>query len=244
MHPYSIQNPVFLMYMIAAAIMILKLLAFAPVADRRCGMAGQHDEPVLALRAGAHDDQRVMPHVAARAGHAVGQQHKRIGRAKLRPIDAHRHIVVSHQRHREFRPAWTNGAGVFAQRRRDIDAHAVDVNVQLILRASVDRIDRQPECIARPVSACASTSPMAESGASKNGQRCPLRVGVGGTRPDEPECVDACERHGSRPSTCRTQLVPQFRQENSGYALPAAPDRQPPADDGGTAIRRETFRGR
>jgi hypothetical protein len=40
------------------------------------------------------------------------------------------------------------------------------------------------------------------------------------------------------------ELVPQFRQENSGYDLPAAPDRQPPADDGGTAIRRETFRGR
>jgi hypothetical protein len=40
------------------------------------------------------------------------------------------------------------------------------------------------------------------------------------------------------------ELVPQFRQENSGYDLPAAPDRRPPADDGGTAIRRETFRGR
>jgi hypothetical protein len=40
------------------------------------------------------------------------------------------------------------------------------------------------------------------------------------------------------------ELVPQFRQENSGYDLPAAPDRQPPAADGGTAIRRETFRGR
>jgi hypothetical protein len=40
------------------------------------------------------------------------------------------------------------------------------------------------------------------------------------------------------------ELVPQFRQENSGYDLPAAPDRQPPADDGGTVIRRETFRGR
>jgi hypothetical protein len=39
------------------------------------------------------------------------------------------------------------------------------------------------------------------------------------------------------------ELVPQFRQENSGYDLPASPDRQPPANDGGTAIRRETFRG-
>ena len=39
-------------------------------------------------------------------------------------------------------------------------------------------------------------------------------------------------------------LVPQFRQENAGYDLPAAPDRRPPADDGGAAIRRETFRGR
>jgi len=40
------------------------------------------------------------------------------------------------------------------------------------------------------------------------------------------------------------ELVPQFRQENSGYDLPASPDRQPPVDDTGTAIRRETFRGR
>jgi hypothetical protein len=40
------------------------------------------------------------------------------------------------------------------------------------------------------------------------------------------------------------ELVPQFRQENSGYDLPASPDRQPPADDGGRTIRRETFRGR
>jgi hypothetical protein len=40
------------------------------------------------------------------------------------------------------------------------------------------------------------------------------------------------------------ELVPQFHQESSGYDLPAAPDRQPPADDGGRAIRRETFRGR
>ena len=40
------------------------------------------------------------------------------------------------------------------------------------------------------------------------------------------------------------ELVPQFRQENSGYDLPVAPDRQPPADDGGRTIRRETFRGR
>ena len=40
------------------------------------------------------------------------------------------------------------------------------------------------------------------------------------------------------------ELVPQFRQESSGYALPASADRQPPADDGGTTIRRETFRGR
>jgi hypothetical protein len=39
-------------------------------------------------------------------------------------------------------------------------------------------------------------------------------------------------------------LVPQFRQENSGYDLPASADRQPPGDDGGAAIRRETFRGR
>ena len=40
------------------------------------------------------------------------------------------------------------------------------------------------------------------------------------------------------------ELVPQFRQESSGYALPAAPDRQPPADDSSRTIRRETFRGR
>ena len=40
------------------------------------------------------------------------------------------------------------------------------------------------------------------------------------------------------------ELVPQFRQENSGFDLPASPDRQPPAGDVGTAIRRETFRGR
>ncbi len=40
------------------------------------------------------------------------------------------------------------------------------------------------------------------------------------------------------------ELVPQFRQENSGYDLPAAPDRQPPAGDVGRTIRRETFRGR
>jgi hypothetical protein len=40
------------------------------------------------------------------------------------------------------------------------------------------------------------------------------------------------------------ELVPQFHQENSGYDLPASADRQPPADDRGTTIRRETFRGR
>jgi hypothetical protein len=40
------------------------------------------------------------------------------------------------------------------------------------------------------------------------------------------------------------ELVPQFRAENSGYQLPQAANRQPPSDDGGAAIRRETFRGR
>jgi hypothetical protein len=40
------------------------------------------------------------------------------------------------------------------------------------------------------------------------------------------------------------ELVPQFRHENSGYDLPASADRRPPAADGGTTIRRETFRGR
>lgn len=39
-------------------------------------------------------------------------------------------------------------------------------------------------------------------------------------------------------------LVAQFRPENSGYDLPQAANRQPPADEGGAAIRRETFRGR
>ena len=39
-------------------------------------------------------------------------------------------------------------------------------------------------------------------------------------------------------------LVAQFRHEDSGYALPEAADRQPPAEDGGAAARRETFRGR
>ncbi len=39
-------------------------------------------------------------------------------------------------------------------------------------------------------------------------------------------------------------LVAQFRQENSGTDLPEAANRQPPADDSGAAIRRETFRGR
>jgi hypothetical protein len=40
------------------------------------------------------------------------------------------------------------------------------------------------------------------------------------------------------------ELVPQFSQESSGHDLPASADRQPPADDSGTTIRRETFRGR
>ena len=39
-------------------------------------------------------------------------------------------------------------------------------------------------------------------------------------------------------------LVPQFQADNSGYVLPEAANRQPPADTGGAAIRRETFRGR
>lgn len=39
-------------------------------------------------------------------------------------------------------------------------------------------------------------------------------------------------------------LVTQFRDEATGFDLPEAADRQPPADDGGAAIRRETFQGR
>jgi hypothetical protein len=39
-------------------------------------------------------------------------------------------------------------------------------------------------------------------------------------------------------------LVAQFRDEDSGYHLPPAANRQPPADESGAAIRRETFRGR
>lgn len=39
-------------------------------------------------------------------------------------------------------------------------------------------------------------------------------------------------------------LVPQFRANDTGYVLPQAPNREPPADGSGAAIRRETFRGR
>jgi hypothetical protein len=39
-------------------------------------------------------------------------------------------------------------------------------------------------------------------------------------------------------------LVEQFQRENSAYDLPEAASRPPPGDDGGAAIRRETFRGR
>jgi hypothetical protein len=37
-------------------------------------------------------------------------------------------------------------------------------------------------------------------------------------------------------------LVPQFRNLASGYDLAASPDRTPPADDSGAAIRRMTYR--
>jgi hypothetical protein len=109
--------------------MILQLLAGAPVAGRRCGATGQHDEAVLARGAGTDNDQRVMPHVGARARHTVGEQNKWIDRAELCLRDAHRQVVVSGQRLREFRPVRANGASVRVQRRRDVEAHAVNMDM-------------------------------------------------------------------------------------------------------------------
>ena len=81
-------------------------------------------------------DKRVVPHLGTRAGYAIGKQVERIGVAELRLIEAHCHIVVTGKRHREFRPLRADGRRVLAQSSDDIEPHAVNMDVQLVLRTA------------------------------------------------------------------------------------------------------------
>ena len=128
---------------------IEKLLAGAPVAGCRRGVAGEQHETVLALEAIAYHHQRLMRHVGARAGNAVREQDERVGRAEFRLFDPHRHVVVTDQRHREARPMRSDRRRVFAQCRAHVETHAVDMDMQLVLRAAAERVDRQPDRVAR-----------------------------------------------------------------------------------------------
>ena len=84
----------------------------------------------------ADHDQRVLRHVGARTRDAVGEQNERVGVAEVRPVDAHRHVVVAGEFYRKRSPGRADVAGVFAQRRLHVEAQAVDVDMQLILRAA------------------------------------------------------------------------------------------------------------
>ena len=70
---------------------------------------------------------------------------------EVRLVDAHRHVVVAGELCRKWRPAGANRAGVFAQRRLHVETHAVDMDVQLVLRAPALRVDRQADRIARQI---------------------------------------------------------------------------------------------
>ena len=70
--------------------------------------------------------------------------------AEVRLIEAHRHVVVTGKWHREFRPLRCRCRDACSRKAAmHVEPHAVDMDVQLILRARVHRIDRQPDRIAR-----------------------------------------------------------------------------------------------
>ena len=74
---------------------------------------------------------------------------------EVRLVDAHRHVVVAGKLCRKWRPAGANRVGVCAQRRLHVETHAVDMDVQLVLRAPALRVDRQADRIAWQIAVCA-----------------------------------------------------------------------------------------
>ncbi len=124
--------------------MILQLLARSPIAGRQIGMIIQQNESGGAAGecfAGNH--QRMYPHVRPRLRIVIRQHEKRIGAVQIVAGDPDRPVIMSGQRHRKRRPMIADLVEVRGEGVTHVGADAIDMDMQLVLRAPERRIDRQ-----------------------------------------------------------------------------------------------------
>ncbi len=131
------------------AAVVHQLFGGALVEAREVGAIAQQHEPRTPV-AEPHADhrQRLARHVGARV-RLLGQQLERVAVAEILALEAHRLVTTPGQRRVEHRPAPPDAILVRRQRVAHVRAHAVHVDVQLLLAAAVEGVDGEREVLAR-----------------------------------------------------------------------------------------------
>ena len=130
--------------------MVLQFLTLNELAACKPSLGIENDEPRHAVgKLSAGDDQRMLGHGLARTGDTVGEQEKRIGSIKILADQPPRAVSMSGKRFREICPGVADRTGMPFQRGADIRLDAIDVDVELVLRATQRRIDREAQRVAR-----------------------------------------------------------------------------------------------
>jgi len=94
----------------------------------------------------ASDDQIFFPHSGA-GFWKRGRQTKRIGPGKVGSVNPPGAIRFANQQNRKRRPIRADCARMGTERSLHGGLDAIDMDMQLILRAPIDRVDRQAEFI-------------------------------------------------------------------------------------------------
>ena len=130
--------------------MILQARAGGEIEMQEVGAILQNDEARrVVCEAHADDHERAQLHVVAGTGNGVRQELERIVAGERRPHHAHRPVAVAANRFGERCPGVADAGAQLVERRVHVGANAVDMDVQLILRARQLGIDRQTQHLDR-----------------------------------------------------------------------------------------------
>lgn len=121
--------------------MVLEGFTAAAVAVSRIGAVGKQDESGAAVEKSAGNNQGERAHMGTRVGRRFSEQTKDIYPAEVGAEKTARDVALTGQRCGESLPVVGQGGTPLAQRPPHFRLQAIDVDVELALRAAIDRVD-------------------------------------------------------------------------------------------------------
>lgn len=135
----------------APIFVVLELFADATVPLRRSDAPGEKDESLLGFEGRTDGDDGHPAHILRRSLDPLCDQLKRIRSRPIQRPDAPSPVQMAGKRHRENGPRVSDRPEMVSEERMDVGADAVDMDVELVLCATVARVDRERERVARQV---------------------------------------------------------------------------------------------